>query len=146
MNNEEKTDFVNVPQRREGIANPVPHGLAKNHNRDFTGLFCSWELAEIVMDHKNLKYLRLSGETSEGRLAAHFRIPMRDPKFQASLARLESRGLITRRTKEWGFRGEWVDLTDEARELFLTAKGSYFAAEKYEPEVSQEETPSTQGE
>ncbi len=96
----------------------------------FDGLCFSGTADDVRLDHQILNTLarrtRLKGE---GALAGYVHLRLRDESFQSSLARLESRGLITRKVREWGFEGKWIELSDELREAIITNKGSFFGSQ-----------------
>ena len=104
----------------------------KDAVRYFNGLFFSGTLDECKLDHRILSFIVPKPNDppkTEGRIASHVVMQMRDPKFQASLARLEANGLIVRCTKEWGWRGEWIELSDNTKTAIITNKGQYFGTQ-----------------
>jgi hypothetical protein len=82
-------------------------------------------LDKIKFDHRVLKVLRLKSINREGQLAAYLGVVMRDAGFQESLTRLESFGLITRKTKKWAHTGDWIELADEDKRIETTARGVF---------------------
>src|ERR1700733_3621729 len=96
--------------------------------RYFDGLFFSGTREQVILDHRILSTIvRRAPVKSEGRIANFVGLQMRDPLFQDSLARLESKGLIVRKTREWGLEGHWVELSDDCRQAIITNKGDHFA-------------------
>jgi hypothetical protein len=80
-------------------------------------------IEEMKLDLRIIKHIRLRNLHNEGQLAAYLQLTMREQKFQDSLTRLETFGMIVRKTREWGYRGAWVDLAPELREVANTATG-----------------------
>jgi hypothetical protein len=80
-------------------------------------------LEDILFDQRVCKTIRLRNITREGQLANYVGMQMRDARFQASLTRLESFGLITRKTRKWGFGGDWIELADEDKKVDVTNRG-----------------------
>jgi hypothetical protein len=131
MSNEEFTDIVAPHLDQAALLAQHKQPRAPICNKYFDALFCNNSREEITYDFHVVSLVaknerKVDGHLPEGRLAAMMHTPMRDQKFQESLDRLESRGMIVRTTREWGFRGEWIELSDELRKLHITTKGDYF--------------------
>ena len=117
----------------EDYVNPNAPAKAPEARLYFTQLFCNNTLEEIKLDHRVLKIIARQGPRTEGKLASYLGLQtLKDHAMQESLTRLADRGLIVRKTKEWGYKGEWVELSDECKELFATNKGIYFGAQNIE--------------
>ena len=62
-------------------------------------------------------------------MAGYLGLNMRDEVFQESLSRLSTFGMIVRTTREWGYRGEWIDLADDDRKVDNTTRGDGFSTD-----------------
>jgi hypothetical protein len=115
----------------EDFVNPHAPAKAPGARLYFTQLFCNNTLEEIKLDHRILKIIAKQGPRTEGKLASYLG-SLADEHLQTALQRLADRGLIVRKTKEWGHKGEWVELSDECKELFATNHGIYWGAQNIE--------------
>jgi hypothetical protein len=101
-------------------------------------------IEDMRLDLRVLKTLRLRDIHKEGQLASYLGFRMRDEPFQSALTRLAEFGMITRKLKEWGYRGEWIELADEAREIGRNARGDGISIDKQDvvPDLVACEVPS----
>jgi hypothetical protein len=93
------------------------------------GLFFSGTIEEVKLDHRILSFIAQRNndkKKTEGRIANFVALALRDDAFQASLTRLEEKGLIIRKTRQWGHEGRWIELSDNAKEALATGKGEFF--------------------
>ena len=87
------------------ITDARPQVDVKAARKYFDGLFFSGTAEQVSLDHQILVTLARRRIKNEGTLAGYIHRRLRDEAFQDSLARLESRGFITRKLREWGLEG-----------------------------------------
>jgi hypothetical protein len=108
---------------------PTEPAEKKTPQRYIDGLYFSGTAAQVKLDHRILSFIAARHDDkkkSESRIANHVVMSIRDEEFQSSLTRLESKGLIKRKVREWGHRGEWIELSDDLKEAIATGKGEFF--------------------